>query len=104
VLIRPEAPTDRAAISGVIERAFAGHLHGNGTEQLIVDALRSSGALSLSLVAERDGPILGHIAFSPVSSGTWARVSGAAAGELHGACVRRRTAGGRGYVPFRIRR
>lgn len=69
MLLRHEAPTDCAAISGVIERAFAGHPHSSRTEQLIVDALRSSGALSLSLVAERDGLILGHIAFSPVTIG-----------------------------------
>jgi putative acetyltransferase len=37
------------------------------TEQFIVEALRKAGALSVSLVAERDGRVVGHIAFSPVS-------------------------------------
>jgi putative acetyltransferase len=33
----------------------------------VVDALRNAGALSVSLVAELDGKIVGHIAFSPVT-------------------------------------
>lgn len=36
-------------------------------EARLVDALRASGALTLSLVAVGDGGIVGHIAFSPVS-------------------------------------
>jgi putative acetyltransferase len=34
-----------------------------------VDKLREAGALSISLVAEVDGKVVGHIAFSPVSIG-----------------------------------
>ncbi|MDF5729147.1 MAG: hypothetical protein PUP92_14245 [Rhizonema sp. PD38] len=37
------------------------------TEQLIVDALRNSGHLTVSLVAEADGKIVGHVGVSPVS-------------------------------------
>ena len=37
------------------------------TEQFIVNALRNSQQLTLSLVAEYEGQIIGHIAFSPVS-------------------------------------
>jgi putative acetyltransferase len=37
------------------------------TEQFIVEALRSAKALTLSLVAEVDGQVVGHIAFSPVT-------------------------------------
>ncbi len=44
----------------------------NHTEQFIIDALRSARALAVSLVAELNGKIVGHIAFSPVfmSDGT----------------------------------
>lgn len=37
------------------------------TEQFIVAALRAAGALAVSLVAELDGRVVGHIAFSPVT-------------------------------------
>lgn len=37
------------------------------TEQLVVAALRQAGALSLSLVAEDAGVLVGHVAASPVS-------------------------------------
>ena len=37
------------------------------TEHLIVSGLREAGTLSLSLVAELDGRIVGHVAFSPVT-------------------------------------
>ncbi|WP_225867473.1 GNAT family N-acetyltransferase [Cyanobium sp. NIES-981] len=36
------------------------------TEQFIIDALRSAKALTVSLVAEADGIVVGHTAFSPV--------------------------------------
>ncbi|HQN30373.1 MAG TPA: N-acetyltransferase, partial [Methanothrix soehngenii] len=39
----------------------------NHTEQLIIEALRAAGALTVSLVAELDGRVVGHIAFSPVA-------------------------------------
>ena len=37
------------------------------TEQFIIEALRAAGALTISLVAEADGRVIGHIAFSPVT-------------------------------------
>ncbi len=42
------------------------------TEQFIITALRQAGALTISLVAEIDGKIVGHVAFSPIkiSDGT----------------------------------
>jgi putative acetyltransferase len=67
VTIRPEQPSDAAAISHVTELAFRSHPHSSHTEQFIIEALRRSGALSLSLVAEVEARIVGHIAFSPVS-------------------------------------
>ena len=42
------------------------------TEQFVIEALRAADALTVSLVAELDGRVVGHIAFSPVgiSDGT----------------------------------
>jgi putative acetyltransferase len=39
----------------------------NHTEQFIIGALRAAEALTVSLVAELDGRVIGHIAFSPVT-------------------------------------
>jgi putative acetyltransferase len=39
----------------------------NHTEQFIIEALRAAKALTVSLVAEMDGRVIGHIAFSPVT-------------------------------------
>ena len=64
--IRTETQDDVAAIGAVIAEAFAGQPGGGHTENDIVDALRADGTLSLSLVADIDGRIAGHIAFSAV--------------------------------------
>ncbi|CAN7612962.1 N-acetyltransferase [Rhizobium sp. LjRoot30] len=69
MMIRTEGPDDAAAIDAVTRAAFTDHPHSDQTEHLIVERLRRSGALSVSLVAEEDGKILGHIAFSPVEIG-----------------------------------
>lgn len=47
--------------------AFATPAIGGHTEQLIVAALRAAKALAVSLVAEIDGRVVEHIAFSPVT-------------------------------------
>ncbi len=65
--LRPETPADSAAITDVTVAAFQTLDISSHTEQLIVEALRAAGALSVSLVAEADGRVIGHIAFSPVS-------------------------------------
>ncbi|WP_329856589.1 N-acetyltransferase [Stenotrophomonas muris] len=65
--IRPESSNDRASIHALTEAAFRDVPHSSQTEQFIVDALRSRGELSLSLVAEKDGQVVGHIALSPVT-------------------------------------
>ncbi len=65
--IRPESCKDRASIHALTEAAFRDAPHSSHTEQFIVDALRSRGELSLSLVAEKDGQVVGHIALSPVT-------------------------------------
>ncbi len=72
ILIRDETKDDAAVIGEVTAAAFETLEISSHTEQYIVEALRSAGALTLSLVAELDGRIVGHIAFSPVilSDGT----------------------------------
>ncbi len=65
-IIRGECPEDIPQITRVTEQAFCGHPHSDWTEHLIILALRRAGALSVSLVAELDSQIVGHIAFSPV--------------------------------------
>jgi putative acetyltransferase len=39
----------------------------NHTEQFIIEALRAADALTVSFVAELNGRVIGHIAFSPVT-------------------------------------
>jgi predicted N-acetyltransferase YhbS len=60
-VIREEAPGDAASIHRLNATAFE-----TDAEAKLVDTLRAAGALILSLVAEQDGEIVGHIAFSPV--------------------------------------
>ena len=70
ILIRPETPDDVAAIRAVVEAAF-----GRPDEADLVDALRDHGGATLSLVAEKDGEVVGHVLFSPVTvesdGGSW---------------------------------
>lgn len=67
MLIRPERPGDEDAIHDLTVMAFQPMLFSDGSEAPIIRALRSSGDLTLSLVAEEDGTIVGHVAFSPVT-------------------------------------
>lgn len=67
ITIRPEQPSDRTAIFALTEAAFRPMPFSNGSEPHIIDQLRKDGDLSLSLVAEDDERIVGHIAFSPVT-------------------------------------
>lgn len=64
ILIRPESDRDHAAIHDLTKRAFAPMPYADGDEQELIDKLRAAGALAISLVAERDGAVVGHIAFS----------------------------------------
>lgn len=72
--LRDEASGDAEAIAALTRAAFEHHPHSRQTEAFIVAALRRDGALTLSLVAEVDGRVVGHVAFSPV------RVSDGSAG------------------------
>ena len=42
-------------------------MHSDKTEHLIIEALRNTGNLTVSLVAESEDKIVGHVAISPVS-------------------------------------
>ncbi|MDR1041961.1 MAG: N-acetyltransferase [Deltaproteobacteria bacterium] len=72
IQIRDEIPSDIPSIFQLTLLAFHNHPFSRHTEQLIISALRDAGALTISLVAEQDSKIVGHIAFSPVliSDGT----------------------------------
>lgn len=63
--IRPELPTDVEAVRELNRAAFEGP-----DEARIVDALRGTAAPLVSLVAETDGTVVGHILFSPVTLAT----------------------------------
>ena len=68
VRIRLERPEDASAIRAVHEAAFSGPGEGRPPrEGRLVDALRAAGRLRISRVAESNGAVIGHIAFSPVS-------------------------------------
>jgi putative acetyltransferase len=67
VLIRSETDADVSAITEVTVAAFKTLAISNHTEQFIIAALRAAKALTVSLVAEVDGRVVGHIAFSPVT-------------------------------------
>jgi len=62
MLIRNEWPDDVAAIYAVHASSFP-----TDGEAKVVDALRVAGRLNVSLVAELNGDVVGHVAFSPVT-------------------------------------
>jgi putative acetyltransferase len=72
--IREERSHDRAGIRNVNNRAF-----GQEQEANIVDALRTNGAVLLSLVATMNDRVVGHVMFSPITVGD---VTGAALGPM----------------------
>lgn len=67
MIIRDETPTDIEAIRSVVTTAFQSAPHASGSEAAIVDKLRAAGALTISLVAEDEGAVVGYAACSPVS-------------------------------------
>jgi putative acetyltransferase len=67
IIVRPEVPSDIADIEALTVAAFLNAPHTSHTEHLIVNALRKTGHLTLSLIAEVDGKIVGHVAVSPIS-------------------------------------
>jgi putative acetyltransferase len=63
-IVRPERAIDAAAIGEVLTASFP-----TDAEVRLVELLREAGHLPVSLVAEVDGAVVGHVAFSPVSTG-----------------------------------
>ncbi len=64
-IIRPETVADHAAIREVNRLAFGGE-----GEAWLVDALRGGGYARISLVAEEEGRVIGHILFSVLTIAT----------------------------------
>ncbi len=67
IVIRRETAGDVTAITDVTAIAFETLEISPHTEQFIIVSLRAANALTVSLVAELDGRVVGHIAFSPVT-------------------------------------
>ena len=65
--IRAETAADVPAIEAVTISAFLNAPHTSHTEQFIVSELRKAGLLTISLVADAEGTVIGHVAVSPVS-------------------------------------
>ena len=72
-IIRPERSEDVEAIDAVHTAGFP-----TAAEARLVRLLREAGRLTVSLVAEVDGAVVGHVAFSPVATATGAEGSGLA--------------------------
>lgn len=66
MIIRQESEKDYEEVYTVVKEAFATAEHADGTEQDLVVSLRGSEAFlpQLSLVAEIEGKIVGHILFT----------------------------------------
>lgn len=67
IVVRGETSADERGIAEVTVAAFKVLAISNQTESFIVEALRAAQALAVSLVAELEGRVIGHIAFSPVT-------------------------------------
>lgn len=72
IVIKDETNADVDSITEVTAAAFKMLEISNNTEQFIIIALRAAKALTVSLVAELYGRVIGHVAFSPtaMSDGT----------------------------------
>ena len=66
ITIRKESSEDIDAITALTAAAFEHEEHSSHTEQFIVNALRRSKQLTISLVAIENDEIVGHVAISPV--------------------------------------
>ncbi len=67
ISIRNEKESDIEAIAEITKAAFESLAVSDHTEQFIINALRAAKALTISLVAEVEGKVVGHVAFSPVT-------------------------------------
>ena len=69
IRIRQENQIDRKAVEAIIETAFKTEVYSDQTEHLLVARLRESDAFipQLSLVAEVNGKIVGHILLTKIT-------------------------------------
>lgn len=65
--IRNASLSDAAAIEAVVVAAFRDAPHTSHTEHIIVRELQKGDKLAVSLVAEDDSDVIGHVAISPVA-------------------------------------
>ncbi|HUF20119.1 MAG TPA: N-acetyltransferase, partial [Burkholderiales bacterium] len=63
--IREETTADFDGVRALLNDAFGGN-----AEARLVDRLRASNRITLSLVAEEGGRVLGHVLFSPIGIDT----------------------------------
>ena len=68
--IRQEYPADYDAIHRLTDTAFAPMAFADGTAAQAIRDMRNAGDLTLSLVAEENRHVIGHVAFSPVTIDT----------------------------------
>ena len=67
IQIRNETAANIQAIEAVTTAAFRHAPHTSHTEQFIVSALRRAGQLTISLVADIEGTVIGQVTVSPVT-------------------------------------
>ncbi len=67
VAIRNETKADAGAIRELTVASLKTLAISQHTEQFMIETLRAAKALAVSLVAETEGRVVGHIAFSPVT-------------------------------------
>lgn len=87
VLIREASADDAAAIEVLTMVAFMRAEHSRHDEHQVIAELRNAAALALSLVADHDGYVVGHLAVSPVAlsdgSSGWFALGPLAVGPGH---------------------
>lgn len=93
LVIRPARAEDDGAIDSVIRAAFGATEYGHQGEAELVRMIDAEGDVMVSLVAERDGALVGHVLFSrmdveadgaSLSGAGLAPVSVAPAAQAHG--------------------
>jgi len=69
LVLRTENGADHDSVNALITKAFVGAQHSDGTEAAMVSRLRGSSQFvaELSIVAELDKRLVGHILFSPIT-------------------------------------